>query len=464
MQITFHGAARTVTGSMHLLEVNGARLLLDCGLYQGRRKESYERNLNFPFDPRTIDAVILSHAHIDHCGNLPNLVKQGFTGQIYTTPASAYLASIMLADSARIQEADIFFANKYGRARGEDLVEPLYTQRDAERVSELLQGIPYGQSFSPVNGVEIQLADAGHILGSAAVDLQIEEKGRKLRVWFSGDIGRRKLPILRDPVLPYTADFLIMESTYGDESHRNPEMAFAELLDVVKRTVERGGRLIIPAFAVGRTQELVYNLNLMMTANPALRMPVYVDSPLAVEASQAFIKFPECYDEETNAFIRTNRHPALNFDQLTYIRSVEESKALDDQKGPMVIIAASGMAENGRILHHLRNSIEDPRTTILIVSWQAPYTLGRRLADREERVKIFGEVYYRRANVVTIGGLSAHAGQDLLMEYALRVKESAKQVFLVHGEERPAQVLMEQLAAQGMKQVLYPNLHDTFAL
>jgi metallo-beta-lactamase family protein len=408
--------------------------------------------------------VILSHAHIDHCGNLPNLVKQGFTGQIYTTPASAYLASIMLADSARIQEADIFFANKYGRARGEDLVEPLYTQRDAERVSELLQGIPYGQSFSPVNGVEIQFADAGHILGSAAVDLQIEEKGRKLRVWFSGDIGRRKLPILRDPVLPYAADFLIMESTYGDQSHGNPEMAFAELLDVVKRTVERGGRLIIPAFAVGRTQELVYNLNLMMTANPALRMPVYVDSPLAVEASQAFIKFPECYDEETNAFIRTNRHPALNFDQLTYIRSVEESKALDDQKGPMVIIAASGMAENGRILHHLRNSIEDPRTTILIVSWQAPYTLGRRLADREERVKIFGEVYYRRANVVTIGGLSAHAGQDLLMEYALRVKESAKQVFLVHGEERPAQVLMEQLAAQGMKQVLYPNLHDTFAL
>ncbi len=464
MQITFHGAARTVTGSMHLLEVNGARLLLDCGLYQGRRKESYERNLNFPFDPKTIDAVIFSHAHIDHCGNLPNLVKQGFNGQIYTTPASAYLTSIMLADSGHIQEADMFFVNKYGRARGEDLVEPLYTQRDAEKVRELLQGIHYGQRFSPVNGVEIQLADAGHILGSAAIDLQIEEKGRKLQVWFSGDIGRRNLPILRDPVLPEAADFLIMESTYGNQSHRNPELAFVELQEVVKRTAERGGKLIIPAFAVGRTQGLVYDLNLMMTANPTLRMPVYVDSPLAVEASQAFIKFPECYDEETNAFIRANRHPALNFDQLTYIRSVEESKALEDQKGSMIIIAASGMAENGRILHHLRNNIEDPRATILIVSWQAPNTLGRHLADREERVKIFGEVYYRRADVATIGGLSAHAGQDLLVEYALRVKDSAKQVFLVHGEEKPAQVLMEQLSARGMQQVLYPNLHDTFTM
>ena len=464
MQITFHGAARTVTGSMHLLDVNGAQILLDCGLYQGRRAESYQRNLNFPFDPSHIDAVILSHAHIDHSGNLPNLVKQGFKGQIYTTPASAYLTGIMLGDSAHIQEADVFFANKYGRARGEDPVEPLYTERDATRVNELLNGIPYGQQFSPINGVTVSFADAGHILGSASVDLQIEEKGKETRVWFSGDIGRRNLPILRDPVLPESADILIMESTYGDKPHRNPELAYTELRDVVKKTIERGGKLIIPAFAVGRTQELVYELNIIMTASEKLRVPVYVDSPLAVEASQAFIKFPECYDEETNAFIRAYRHPALNFEQLRYIQSVEESKALEEQKGPMIIIAASGMAENGRILHHLRNNIEDPRSTILIVSWQAPFTLGRRLADREERVKIFGEVYYRRANVTTIGGLSAHAGQDLLVEYALRVKESAKQVFLVHGEEKPAQVLMEQLAAQGMKQVLYPNLHDTFTL
>ncbi len=462
MRITFHGAARTVTGSMHLLEVNGARLLLDCGLYQGRRKDTYERNRNFPFDPKSIDAVVLSHAHIDHSGNLPNLVKQGFTGPIYATPASVFLTEIMLADSGHIQEADVVFANKYGRARGEAPVEPLYTQRDALKVRAQLRKIAYGEEFSPVNGVGVRLVDAGHILGSASVDLQVEEQGRKTHVWFSADIGRRGLPILRDPVLPESADILIMESTYGDKPHRDPELAFVELRDVVKRTIERGGKLIIPSFAVGRTQELVYGLNRMMSANETPRVPVYVDSPLAVEASQAFIKFPDCYDEEASAFIRKHNHPALDFEQLTYIRSVDESKALADRKDPIIIISASGMAENGRILHHLRNNIEDARNTILIVSWQAPFTLGRRLADREERVKIFGEVYYRRAEVATIGGLSAHAGQDLLVEYALRVKDSARRVFLVHGEAGPAQALTDQLAKKGMKQVIYPDLHERF--
>lgn len=460
MQITFHGAARTVTGSMHLLEVNGSRLLLDCGLYQGRRKDTYERNRNFPFDPRKIDAVVLSHAHIDHSGNLPNLVKQGFDGPIYATPASAYLTDIMLLDSGHIQEADVYFANKYGRLRGQAPVEPLYTQEDAARVKAHLHSIPYETEFVPANGVSARFVDAGHILGSAAVDLQIEEKGRKVHAWFSGDIGRRKLPILRDPVLPDSADILIMESTYGDKPHRDPELAFVELREVVKRTLERGGKVIIPSFAVGRTQELVYGLNIMMTANEVPRAPVYVDSPLAVEASQAFMKFPDCYDEETLAFIQAKRHPALNFEQLTYIRSVDESKALNERHEPMVIISASGMAENGRILHHLRNNIEDARSTILIVSWQAPYTLGRRLADREERVKIFGEVYYRRAEVATIGGLSAHAGQDLLAEYALRVKDSARQVYLVHAEAGPAQALTDKLAEQGMTNVAYPELHS----
>jgi metallo-beta-lactamase family protein len=257
---------------------------------------------------------------------------------------------------------------------------------------------------------------------------------------------------------------MIMECTYGDKPHRDPELAFVELRDVVKRTIERGGKLIIPSFAVGRTQELVYGLNRMMTANQVPRVPVYVDSPLAVEASHAFINFPDCYDEETLAFIRQNRHPALNFEQLTYIRSVDESRALADRKDPLIIIAASGMAENGRILHHLRNNIEDPRSTVLIVSWQAPHTLGRRLADREERVKIFGEVYYRRADVATIGGLSAHAGQDLLMEYALRVKDSAQSIFLVHGEEKQAQTLIGLLAERGMKQVIDPDLHMSASL
>ena len=464
MRITFHGAARTVTGSMHLLEVNGARLLLECGLYQGRRKDTYERNHNFPFDPKNIDAVVLSHSHIDHSGNLPNLIKQGFTGPIYTTPASEYLTEIMLADSGHIQEADAIFANKYGIPRGKPPVIPLYTQEEALKVPEQLRKIPYEQEFSPVNGVSVRLVEAGHILGAAAVDLQVKEKRRKTHVWFSGDIGRRNLPLLRDPILPESADIMIMECTYGDKPHRDPASAFVELREAVKRTVARGGKLIIPSFAVGRTQELVYELNRMMTANDVPRVPVFVDSPLAVEASQVFIKFQDYYDEETLAFIRENRHPALNFDQLTYIRSVEESKALNERKEPMIIISASGMAENGRILHHLKNNIENPRNTILIVSWQAPDTLGRRLADREERVKIFGEVYYRHAEVVTIGGFSSHAGQDLLTEYALRVKKSTRHLFLVHGEEKPAQMLTEQLTGQGMKQVVYPGLHDFIEL
>ena len=460
MHITFHGAAQTVTGSMHLLEINGTRLLLDCGLYQGRRKESFERNRNFPFNPGTIDAVILSHAHIDHSGNLPNLINQGFDGPIYATPASVDLADIMLRDSGHIQEADAAYINFREKRSGADLVEPIYTQEDAANVLSLMKRVDLSIPFEPVPGVVCQFIEAGHILGSAAVSLEIKERGRKIRLWFSGDIGRRELPLLRDPILPEKVDVLIMESTYGDKPHRDPQDAFEELRDVVVKTVKRGGKVIIPSFAVGRTQEIVYNLHKMIHAHDIPQVPVFVDSPLAVNTTDVFKKHPECYDDETWAFMQSDRHPALEFDGLTYIRSVEESKALNERKEPMIIISASGMAEAGRILHHLKNNIEDARSTILIVSWQAPFTLGRRLADREERIKIFGDVYQRRAEVATIGGLSAHAGQDLLTEYALRVKSSARRVFLVHGEEGPAQMLTEQLTARGMKRVVYPDPHS----
>jgi metallo-beta-lactamase family protein len=302
--------------------------------------------------------------------------------------------------------------------------------------------------------------DAGHILGSAAIDLQLPEGGRSVRLWFSGDIGQRKLPILRDPILPEHADYLLMECTYGDKPHRDPDLAILEFGDVVRRTVERGGKVIIPAFAVGRTQEIVYALNLLMDSHQLPRIPVFVDSPLAVEASQIFLLFPDCYDQETLAFIREKRHPALSFDMLTYIRSVDDSKALNTRTDPMIIISASGMAENGRILHHIKNNVGDPRSTICIVGWQAPNTLGRHLADREEWVRIFGETYHRRADVATIGGLSAHGGQDLLMEYALRLKGEARQVFLVHGEQKPAGILTERLRAEGMDRVSYPELHS----
>ncbi|MGC1377538.1 MAG: MBL fold metallo-hydrolase [Anaerolineales bacterium] len=461
MQITFYGAARTVTGSMHLLEANGMRLLLDCGLYQGRRKESYQRNLNFPFAPQTIDAVILSHAHVDHCGNLPNLFKQGFNGPVYATPASAHLVGLILAGWGINFEADVVFANKYRRARGDELLKPLYTEADAARLIRHLRGIPYGEEFSPANGVTARFVDSGHILGAAAVDLQVEERHSRTRLWFSGDIGRSNQQIVRNPVLPEETDVLVMESTYGDKPRRDPGLALNELREALQSTCERGGKLIIPSSVIGQAQELFAGLHSVMSSKPALRLPVYVDSRLAPKVVQAFAQFPDCYDESTRALILQNRHPALNFEQSTYFSSLEESRVISAQKQPMVIISPSAMAENGRILHHLRNHIEDARATILLTSWQAPRTLGRRLADREERVMIFGEVYYRQAQVVTIGGFSVHADQDLLAEYALRVRSSARRVFLVHGEDAPAQALMERLAEQGMCQVYAPGARDS---
>lgn len=464
MKIHFHGAAHTVTGSQHLLEINGHRLLLDCGLYQGKREETYSRNLTFAHDPRKVDAVILSHAHIDHCGNLPNFVQDGYNGPIYATHATVDLATIMMADSGRIQEADAEFVNKKRLARGEEPIEPLYTEVDAQHAADLFRGVNYDESFEPVPGVRARLVEAGHILGSAAVSLEIEEKGRKIRFWFSGDIGRYKLPLLRDPVLPENVDYLLMESTYGDKSHADPSQAFDEFREVVRRTLKRNGKVIIPAFAVGRTQELVYNLNEMMHDGDVPRVPVFVDSPLAVNASTIFKKHPECFDAETRQFVAEARHPALDFKMLTYIQSVDESKALNLRQDPMVIISASGMAETGRILHHLRNNIENPKNTVCIVSWQAPYTLGRRLADREKRIKIFGEPFTVQAEVATIGGLSGHAGQDLLTRYAVNVRDTVKKIFLVHGEEKQAATLTEKLQEQKLREIYYPELHSSIEI
>jgi metallo-beta-lactamase family protein len=457
MQIHFHGAAQTVTGSKHLLEIQGKLLLLDCGLFQGKRSETYEANRNFAFDPSDIDAVILSHAHIDHSGNLPHLVKLGFRGKIYATRGTARLSEIMLRDAGYIQEQDAVYVNKKNRRRGKPLVEPLYTIEDAERVLPLFEAVDYDTPFEPFENVSAKFVEAGHILGSAAVSLDIQDNGSKKRVWFSGDIGRYDLPLLRDPVMPRSADYLLMECTYGDKLHRNPNDAYAEFVEAVARTVKRGGKVIIPAFAVGRTQELVYFLNRAIADRLLPRIPVYVDSPLAVNASDIFREFPEYFDAETWEFIDKGRHKALNFKELVYTRSVDESKAINDIHKPMVIISASGMAETGRILHHLRHNIEDPRSTIMIVSWQAPDTLGRRLAEQAREVRIYGEEYYRRAEVVTIGGLSAHAGQDLLLDYASASQETLKHIYLVHGEERGATPLMAKIRQMGIAPVSYPG-------
>lgn len=461
MRITFHGAAQTVTGSQHLLEVNGKRLLLECGLFQGRRKEAYERNRRFSYDPQEIDAVLLSHAHIDHSGNLPHLVKKGFRGPIYTTDATAHLANIMLIDSGHIHESDAEYINKRNNYRGSQMVEPLYTIEDASQVAQYFDPQPYDHPFQVIPGVQARLVEAGHILGSAAIVLDIEEKDRRYRLWFSGDIGRRDLPLIRDPVLPSETDYLIMECTYGDKTHQNPQSSYDELEQVVKKTILRGGKVIIPAFAVGRTQELVYSLHRMIDAGSIPKIPVFIDSPLAVNVSDIFRAHPECFDEQAREFAQKDVHRSVLGEGLvTYVRSVEQSKALNFDSRPMVIISASGMAEAGRILHHLKNNIEDRRSTILIVSWQAPHTLGRRLAERKKKVRIFGEQYRRRAEVVTIGGFSAHGSQPFLLEYALASRESLRRTFLVHGEQRGAEPLMEKMKAAGLRRVSFPALHQ----
>jgi metallo-beta-lactamase family protein len=461
MHITFHGAAQTVTGSQHLITVNGTNLLLDCGLYQGRRRETYERNLKFGFNPKKIEAVLLSHAHIDHSGNLPNLVRQGFESSIYATHPTKHLSDIMLRDSAHIQESDAKFVNKKRARRGEPPIEPLYEAEDAVRAAWHLSGVEYNTEFQPAPGVTAQLVEAGHILGSAGIILELEENGSKTRLMYSGDIGRRDIPILRDPVLPENIDYLIMESTYGDRPHSDPQLAYEKLQKVVLRTANRGGKVIIPAFAVGRTQMLVYYLHQMMDKGDIPRIPVYVDSPLAINVTDVFRQHSECFDKETRDFMRNDIHgAALGFDLLSYTRSVAESKAINDSDEPAVIISASGMAETGRILHHLRNNIENPANTILITSWMAPHTLGRRLLEGIKEVKIFGEKHSVRAEVARINGLSAHAGRDFLMEYALNVKDSVKGVFLVHGEERAATALKEGLQEAGLQNIHYPDRGD----
>jgi metallo-beta-lactamase family protein len=465
MQINFWGAANTVTGSAHYIRANGHTLLLDCGLFQGRRSETYSANRSFRFPPKEVDAVVLSHAHIDHSGNLPNLVSHGFKGPIYATESTKHLCELMLMDSAHIQESDARFVNKRRMKAGKPLVEPLYSSDDAKLAISMFEKRRYDQPFEVIPGVTATFVEAGHILGSAAIILDIEENDQKTRLWFSGDIGRFNMPILKDPVLPYDADYLIMESTYGDRPHPPYQNACEDLKFVLNRTLNRGGKVIIPAFAVGRTQELVYAIHRLMNSSDIPSVPVFVDSPLAVNVTDVFKRRREDFDAEAIAMVRESpQQSALGFDRLTYIRSVEESKALNTRDDPMIIISASGMIEVGRILHHLRHNIHDPKNTLLIVSWQAPHTLGRRLIEGAQQVKIYGEVYDNRIDVASIQGFSAHAGQDLLVEYAMQLKGRVKDIFLVHGEERGALPLTHLLNDGGLEYVHYPKRGHVFHL
>lgn len=461
MRIQFLGAARTVTGSMHLLTINGHRVLLDCGLYQGRRKESFERNRNLPFDPTGVDAMILSHAHIDHSGNIPTLVKHGYGGNIYATSATRDLCSAMLRDAAYIQEQDAHYLNKKRAKTGEPPVEPLYKAADAVKSLQHFVSVGYERPFSVVPGVRARFYDAGHILGSAIVVLDVEEGDRQFRFAFSGDLGRRDLPILRDPTYIEAVDYFITESTYGDRLHDSPAEAETELRRTVNDTYQRGGKIIIPAFSVGRTQEIVYALHRLSSAHKIPQLPIFVDSPLSTNVTEIFRLHPECYDDETHEFLNASgdRDP-FGFYRMRYIREVEDSKALNFLREPAVIISASGMCESGRILHHLKNNVEDARNMVLIVGWQAPHTLGRRLVERQPTVRIFGQEYSLRANVEIINGFSAHADRNELLAYADHLNSAdgrLKQVFVVHGEEESSLALAEGIRAQGVPNVLVPQ-------
>ena len=465
MHITFHGAVQTVTGSQHLLELNGQKILLECGLFQGKREEARRINRDFPYDPASIDVLVLSHAHIDHSGNIPNLVRQGFRGRILCTPATADLCNAMLLDSGHIQEMDVAYVNKKRHRQGEPPVEPIYTQEDAAQSLQYFQGVDYDEPHPLGPGVTLTFYDAGHLLGSAIVALDFADQGggAKRRLVFSGDLGRVDVPILKDPVNLEEADILLLESTYGSRLHPPIQESSAELGKIIKRTCERGGKVIIPAFAVERTQMLVYLLNNLYDQGLLPDVPVFVDSPLAVNATEVFRRHPDCFDAETREALRTDPDGDIfNFSKLTYIKDVEESKALNTRQGPGVIISASGMAEAGRILHHLKNNIGNPNNTVLIVGWQAPNTLGRRLVERQPVVRIFGMEYQLEAEVVTLNGFSGHADQTGLLQWVKAFKKRPEHFFLVHGDLDAAQVLAQKLRSDlGYQQVMIPAPHQT---
>ena len=465
MIIQFLGAARTVTGSMHLLRVNGKQILLDSGLFQGRRAETYERNLHFPFEPSSIAAVVLSHAHIDHAGNLPNLVKQGFSGPIFCTPATADLCRIMLADSGHIQEKDAEFVNKKHKKKKLPPVEPLYTTEDVQPTLDLLTEIQYRTSFDVTDGVSAKYFDAGHILGSASVHLTIKEgTGGEKHLGFSGDVGRPNTPILRDPEFMGNVDALICESTYGGRVHAASDEMPKRFLEVVKRTAERGGKIIIPSFSVGRTQDIVYQMNNLKNEGLLPDIPVFVDSPLSTNATAVFRKHPECFDKKTIEIMKKD-DDVFGFDRLHYIRDVEESKRLNERKGACIIIAASGMCEAGRIVHHLNNNIEDPKNTVMIVGYQAEHTLGRRIVERNPEVSIFGEVKKLNAEVVVMNSFSAHADKNELMNFVGNFDRNVlNNIFLVHGDLDQAQKFVATLTEKKFKRVDIPERLEKFEM
>lgn len=458
LRLTFHGAAGQVTGSMHLLEAAGARVLLDGGLFQGRRAEARALNAVLPFDPRPIDAVILSHAHIDHAGRLPLLVKHGFHSAILATPATRDLCAVMLPDAAHIQVKDAEFLER----REKTVAEPLYTLTDAVAVQDLMLGLPYGRVHHLRKHLAFEFTDAGHILGSASVDLRVSE-GTGHRLVFSGDIGRSGLPIIRDPDPPTgMVDTLIIESTYANRSHQSVADAEERLGDMVRRTAGRGGKILIPCFAVGRVQEVVYSLHSLFRAGRIPGVPIFVDSPLAVDATAVFRLHPDLFDRDERMVERTSA--LFDFPLVRYVRDVTDSKQLNTLPGPAIIIAASGMAESGRILHHLAIHLGDHRTLVLFVGFQAEHTLGRRIQEGQKTVRVLGDEVAVRAEVETISGYSAHADRDELRAWVRKLGGPIRRAFVVHGEAEAAQAMARLLKEEGVRQVDVPRMGEAFEL
>ncbi|HBF35120.1 TPA: MBL fold metallo-hydrolase, partial [Candidatus Sumerlaeota bacterium] len=453
----------------HLLSRDGHNILLDCGLYQGRRKDTWDRNRYFHFEPSRVDAVLLSHAHIDHSGNLPNLVRQGFAGPIWATMATTDLARVMLRDSAFIQEKDAEWLNKPTQRRrhpGIRTIEPLYSMEDAEQAIKQLRGMEYHKQFEVLPGLDVTFYDAGHILGAAAVIMDIQRGDQRKRLAFSGDIGRAGLPLLRSPEIPYNVDWLIMESTYGARTHDPIGDAKEELRQTIVDAVERGGKIVMPSFSVERTQEIVYFLNELYNEGHLPQIPIYVDSPLAIDVTAIFRQHEECYNDATKNTLRTNGD-IFGFQRLSYVRDVQQSMQLNAIKTPCLIISASGMCEAGRVVHHLRNSVGDSKNTIVFVGYQAENTLGRKLVERQKEVNILGEPHEVHANIVTLNAFSGHADKNDLFEYARTVKEASpnlKRVFLVHGEEEGLSALKQRFTTELGLSVTIPSLGERIAL
>lgn len=457
MQLQFFGGAEVVPGSQHMLEVNGRRLLRDCGLYQGRRAESEAINRTLPFDPKKLDAVLLSHAHVDHCGNLPGLAAQGYTGPIHATRATCSITGIMLRDAAQIQAQDAAYMNQKSNRKGLPPVVPLYSVADAEQAIKQLVGHEYHEPLELLPGLRHTAYEAGHILGAALSRFELEEGGRRVNVGFAVDLGRKNLPLIRDPEMIPPVDVLVLESTYGNREHGAAVDAQKQLQEVVARTYARGGKVLIPAFALERAQELIYHLSALVAKGALPKRPVYVDSPMATAITRVFDNHLEFLDDEFRKH-KSNAGCLMCPDWIHFVSSVEESKRVTALKESCIVIAASGMCEHGRILHHLKHGIGDARNSVLIVGYQAGYTLGRRLVDGDREVKIFGDLLPRRAEVAVLDAFSAHAGRSELIDYVRQLRPP--RTFLVHGETEARVALAEALRAENLTEVFLPKRGD----